>query len=609
MNWDERFDVIVVGCGHAGCEAALAAARMGARTALFGINLDAVARMSCNPAIGGLGKGQIVREIDALGGEMGKAIDATGIQFRILNRSKGPAVRAPRAQADKRAYSAYMKRSLETCKNLVLRQDTVCEIVVERGVVQGVRTRLGLACRAPKVILTTGTFLRGLCHVGTSQTAGGRFGEPASVRLAESLEAIGLELGRLKTGTPPRLNARTVDYSALTEQGGDEHPRPFSFANDRIDRPSVSCWITYTNEKTHEVIRANLDRAPMYSGQIRSAGPRYCPSIEDKVVRFPDRARHQIFIEPEGLDTLEVYCNGISTSLPCDVQRRMIASVAGLERAEILRFAYAIEYDFVKTHELTPTLETKKIGGLFLAGQINGTSGYEEAAGQGLVAGINAVRAIRGEEPFVPGRDEAFIGVLIDDLVTKCPTDPYRIFTSSAEYRLLLRADNADRRLTEYGRSFGLIDDERWRAFREKTERIERLREHLRSKRHGQKTLEQLLRSPERSFTDIAALDEGAARFLRWPEVTEQIEIEAKYAGYIARQLDQVAKLKRLELKRLSPSIDYESIKELSKEARRRLSAVKPRTVGQASRVAGVRASDISALMIWLQRAKRAGSA
>jgi len=608
VNWDEHYDVVVVGAGHAGCEAALAAARMGARTILFSINIDAIALMSCNPAIGGLGKGQIVREIDALGGEMAKAIDATGIQFRILNSSKGPAVRAPRAQADKRQYSSYMKRALEECDNLTLRQDTVTELVVEGSRVRGVRTGLGVACEGRGVILTTGTFLRGLCHVGPTKSAGGRFGEPASQRLSESLETTGLELGRLKTGTPARLNARTIDFSKMTEQKGDENPRPFSFVTEKLERPNVSCWITHTNAHTHEVIRENLERAPMYSGQIQSAGPKYCPSIEDKIVRFPDRDRHQVFIEPEGLDTLETYCNGISTSLPHDVQRQMLSTIPGLENAEILRFAYAIEYDFVKTHEITPALETKKISRLFLAGQINGTSGYEEAAGQGLVAGINAVLSMRDEDPFVLGRDEAFIGVLIDDLVTKCPDEPYRMFTSSAEYRLLLRADNADRRLCRHGRAFGLIPDGRWTKFEDKIARIKALEECLRNKRHGTKTLEMLLRAPERKFADIAALDDEAARYLAWPDVVEQVEIETKYAGYIERQLRQVEKLRGLEEKRLPDSIDYESIEELSREARRRLASVMPRTIGQASRVAGVRASDISVLMVYLKKRKRASA-
>jgi len=603
--WDETYDVVVIGAGHAGCEAALAAARMGHATLALVIHMDTVAQMSCNPAIGGLAKGQIVREVDALGGEMAKAIDATGIQFRILNRSKGPAVRAPRAQADRRLYSAYMKRALETQENLVLRQDTATEILVADGRVTGIRTALGLRIKARAVIVAAGTFLRGKLHVGRTTAVGGRFGEPASIRLADSLAALGLEIGRLKTGTPVRLNARTIDYSTLTEQPGDENPRPFSFATKALSRPNVSCWITHTNERTHEIIRRNLDRAPLYTGQITAVGPRYCPSIEDKIVRFSERDRHQVFLEPEGLDTREVYCNGIPTSLPHDVQREMVASIPGLEHAEIMRFAYAIEYDFVRTREITPTLETKKIRGLYLAGQVNGTSGYEEAAGQGIVAGINAVAFLRGGEPFVLGRDEAFIGVLIDDLVTKCPTDPYRMFTSSAEYRLLLRADNADLRLTPHGRRLGLIGDDRWRDFEEKRRRIERLRQLLRDRRHGRKTLEELLRAPERAFADIAALDEEVARFGEWPEVAEQLEIETKYAGYIVRQRDQVEKFKRLEARLLPENIDYAEIAELSKEARARLSAVRPRTVGQAARVAGVRAGDISVLMVWLERTRR----
>jgi len=611
--WDEFFDVIVIGAGHAGCEAALAAARMGRRTLILVMSLDTVARMSCNPAIGGLAKGQIVREIDAMGGMMGRAIDETGIQFRILNRSKGPAVRAPRAQADKELYSVFMKRALESAENLVLRQDTVDEIVLEGKSVAGVRTALGMCYGARAVVVATGTFLRGKLHVGAAISTGGRFGEPASLELSASLERLDIELGRLKTGTPARVNARTIDKSVLEEQPGDDPPTPFSFLNDKIDRPNVPCWITGTNERTHEIIRANLGRAPLYTGQIQGTGPRYCPSIEDKVVRFAQRGRHQVFLEPEGLGTLEVYCNGISTSLPHDVQRAMVASIRGLERAEIMRFGYAIEYDFVRTHELTATLETKKIRGLFLAGQINGTSGYEEAAGQGLVAGVNAARAAGGESPLVLGRDEAFIGVLIDDLVTKCPTEPYRMFTSSAEYRLLLRADNADRRLTPRARELGLVDDERWRRFQEKCGRINELERTLSAKRAGTKTFLDLLRSPEISFERLARMDGDLERFSRWDQVVEQVEIEAKYAGYIVRQLQQVEKLRRLESKTIPAAMEYESIPELSKEARRRLSQVRPRTVGQAARIAGVRASDLAVLMVWMEgkhgrrRGKRPG--
>jgi len=597
------WDIVVVGAGHAGCEAALAAARMGFRTALLTIGLDNVAQLSCNPAIGGLAKGQLVREVDALGGEMAKVADATGIQFRLLNTRKGPAVQAPRAQADRSAYRWEMKHRIERQENLALLQDQVEALLIERGRAAGVVGRSGHRYPARAVILTTGTFLRGVIHIGETHYPGGRAGEPAPQNLSKSLAEAGLEIARLKTGTPPRVNARTVDFSRTTRQEGDADPVPFSFSTRRIRRRQVPCYITYTNERTHEIIRSGFDRAPLFTGRFRGQGPRYCPSVEDKVASFPERTRHQLFLEPEGRRTTEMYVNGLFTSLPSDIQEAMIHSIAGLERAQITRYGYAIEYDYCPPTQLRPSLESKRVEGLFCAGQINGTSGYEEAAGQGIVAGINAGLKLRDEPPLILGRDEAYIGVLIDDLVTKGTEEPYRMFTSRAEYRLLLRHANADRRLMRYGHRAGLISDEQMRALERKERAIERLIADLNTARYGGTTLAELLRRPGITIADVLKLHSGLAR-RRFPrDVLSEAETEVKYAGYIARQMRQVKRFHRMEDVPLPEDLDYRALDTLSAEAREKLGRIRPRSLGQASRISGVSPADIAILMVHLRAA------
>ncbi len=593
-----QFDVVVIGAGHAGCEAALAAARMGAETALLTSNLDTVAQMSCNPAIGGVGKGHIVREIDALGGAMARVIDATAIQFRMLNRRKGPAMHGPRAQADRKAYHRQMKRVLEQQANLTLRQETADDLIVERRdgrlQIRGVRVLGGAIYRADAVVLCAGTFMRGLLHYGPLTTPGGRAGEPATSGISESLARLGFSIARFKTGTPPRLNGRTLDYEKLQEQPGDPEPCPFSFVTENLSCEQLCCWITYTNQAVHDVIRANLDRAPLYTGQIQSTGPRYCPSIETKVVRFADKPRHQIFLEPEGRDTAEVYVNGLSTSLPRDVQEAMVHSVPGLEKAQITRFGYAIEYDYLPPHQLTPWLETKRVAGLFLAGQVNGTTGYEEAAAQGLVAGANAVLRVRGAEPVVLRRDQAYIGVMIDDLVTQGVDEPYRMFTSRAEYRLQLRHDNADRRLSAIGHRVGLIDSRRMERVARKSAQIAQLIEVLETTHVGRHTAAQLLRRPENDWRVVA---EQVPELRSVPgEIAQQAARDIRYRGYIARQQADIARQRRLAQCRLPEDLDYSALSHLRIEAREKLARVRPLNLDQASRISGVTPADLAVL-------------
>jgi tRNA uridine 5-carboxymethylaminomethyl modification enzyme len=622
MN-EGKYDIIVIGAGHAGIEAALSAARMDCQVLLMTMDIAAIGRMSCNPAIGGTAKGNLVREIDALGGEMAKIADATGIQFRMLNKSKGPAVWSPRAQNDREAYSVEARRHVESQANLHIMQDMVVQLFTEGGEVAGVETAAGIRIPCKAVVISSGTFLNGVMHTGLKSRIGGRFNEPPAIGLTASLEKLGFVSGRLKTGTPPRVDRRSIDFSQLEEQPGDQDPEPFSFQTLEVTKDQVSCFLTYTNQRTHDMLRTRFDKSPMFTGLIKGIGPRYCPSIEDKIVRFADKGRHQIFLEPEGRDTNVVYVNGFSTSLPAEIQCEAMKTVPGLEHVEMLRPGYAVEYDFFPPHQVKLTLETHLVGGLFFAGQINGTSGYEEAAGQGIVAGINAALRVKGENPFVLSRAEAYIGVLIDDLVNKGTDEPYRMFTSRAEYRLMLRQDNADRRLMKYGRKYGLIPSDVYDSLLEKERYVETLSSYVDAKSvppaavnsyleqvgsapiTENEKLSQLVKRQDVSLSDLLKLEyfrsdslpmEAAAR----ADVVRQVEIETKYAGYMARQFEEIERFERFESMQIPDGFDFRRVKSLSTEATEKLNKVKPSSIGQASRISGVSPADISVLMVYL---------
>ncbi len=618
--YPKRHQVIVIGAGHAGCEAALASARMGCKTLVLTANIDTIGLMSCNPSIGGVGKGHLVKEIDALGGEMGKAADATAIQFRKLNTRKGAAVQATRIQADRQAYKAYMRRVLEAERNIDIKQRMVEGFLVEGGKAVGVKTNLGERIFADAVVVTPGTFPNGLIHIGLTQISAGRAGEAPAIGISDSFSSLGFKIGRLKTGTPPRLDGRTIKWEILEVQPGDPDPKPFSFSNDRVEREQIPCYITYTNEKSHEVIRKNLHKSPLYSGVIKGIGPRYCPSIEDKVVKFPDKERHQIFLEPEGVGTYEIYPNGISTSLPLDVQYEFVRTIRGLEEVEIMRPGYAVEYDFSDPTQLKPTLETKLVENLFFAGQINGTTGYEEAASQGLIAGINAALRVMGEEPFILDRSEAYIGILIDDLVKKGVDEPYRMFTSRAEYRLILREDNADLRLREKGYRIGLVGEGDFERFLQKKKRIKEELERLENTkvlpnhrfneilvRMGSsplkkpQTLKEILRRPEITYRELGLIDPPSGALIG-SDISSQVEMEVKYEGYIQRQMEQVDRFKQLENIRIPENFSYESIPGLSREIVQKLSRIRPTSLGQASRISGITPAALSILMVYLKR-------